>query len=203
MATATSHPPPPADPPEYTFTVEQYHRMIDAKIIAEEDRVELIEGVLVPKLTRKPPHDSTLDCLEDALRALLPAQWRVRAQKAITLSNGEPEPDVAVVLGPARRYDDHHPTPEEVALVAEVADTSLDTDRGRKLVTYARAGIAVYWVVNLIDRRIEVYTDPATPRRRKPEYRTRTDYLPGQDVPVVVSGAETGAIPVNAILPPE
>ena len=102
---------PPSDPPEYTFTLDQYHRMIDAKIITEEDRVEFIEGVLVPKMTRKPPHDSCLDRLEDALRALLPARWRVRSQKAITLTDGEPEPDVAVVLGPASRYDDHHPGP--------------------------------------------------------------------------------------------
>jgi len=193
---------PPSDPPEYTFTLDQYHRMIDAKIITEEDRVEFIEGVLVPKMTRKPPHDSCLDRLEDALRALLPARWRVRSQKAITLTDGEPEPDVAVVLGPASRYDDHHPGPAEIALVAEVADSSLDLDRGRKLRTYARHGIAVYWVVNLIDRQVEVYTDPETPRRGKPHYRTRTDYGPDQQVPVVIAGEAVGAVAVGSILPP-
>lgn len=197
-----AQPTPPSDPPEYTFTVEQYHRMIDAKILTEEDRIEFVEGVLVPKMTRKPPHDSTLDCLEDAIRALLPAQWRLRSQKAIALSNGEPEPDVAVVRGPARRYDDHHPTPAEIALVAEVADSSLDIDRGRKLTTYARHGLAVYWVVNLIDRRVEVYTDPETPRRGKPRYRTRTDYLPDQALPVVIASKTVGSIAVSAVLPP-
>jgi Uma2 family endonuclease len=193
-------PPPPADP-EYTFTVEQYHRMIEAGILSEDAPVELIDGVLVPKMTRKPPHDSTLDRFEDVLRALLPPDWRLRAQKAIALRGGEPEPDVAVVLGPASRYDDHHPTPAEIALLGEVADASLGTDRGRKYRAYARAGIPVYWIVNLIDAQIEVYSDPESPPGANPRYQTHADYRPGQSVPVVVAGTTVGSVPVDSVLP--
>ena len=114
-------------------------------------------------MSRNPPHDSTLDRLEDLIRALLPAGWRLRGQKGVALATGQPEPDVAVVLGPAARYDDHHPGPGEIALVAEVSETTLPVDRGPKMRAYSRAGIPVYWIVNLVDRQVEVYTDPVTP----------------------------------------
>jgi Uma2 family endonuclease len=86
-------------------------------------------------------------------------------------------------------------------MVGEVADTSLPTDRTIKLRAYARAGIPIYWVVNLVDRQVEVYTDPFTPPTGDPHYRTRTDYGPGQSVPLVVAGATVGSIPVDAVLP--
>lgn len=188
-------------PELYPFTVDQYRRMIAAGIVTADEGVELIEGEIIPKMSRNPPHDSTLDKLEDLIRALLPSGWRLRGQKAITLATGEPEPDVAVVLGPASRYDAHHPGPDEVALVAEVADTSLAIDRDIKLRAYARAGISLYWIVNLEDRQIEVYADPISPRNADPRYRTRTDYKPGQDVPLVVAGTQVGVVPVDAVLP--
>jgi Uma2 family endonuclease len=87
-------------------------------------------------------------------------------------------------------------------LIAEVSDTSVALDRGRKLRTYARHGIAVYWIVNLIERQVEVYTEPLNPRRGAPVYQTRTDYRPGQKVPVHVAGVVIGSIAVNAVLPP-
>lgn len=192
---------PTPDPTAYRLTVEQYHRMIDLNILSDDDRVELIEGLLVRKMTRKPPHDSTLDRLEDAIRAFIPAGWRLRSQKAVTLTDGEPEPDVAVVIGPVSRYDDHHPGPDEIAVVAEVADTSVGTDRGRKLRSYARAGIPVYWIVNLVDRQVEVYTDPVSPPGIDPHYRTIAMYVPGQGVPLTIAGAPVGVVPVDAVLP--
>lgn len=194
--------PPPTGQPEYVFTLEQYHRMIDANIITEEDRVEFIEGVLVPKMTKKPPHESTSDRLEDALRDLLPKHLRLRVQKVTALANGEPEPDVSVVLGPKNRYDNHHPTPEEILLVGEVSESSLGIDRGKKYRSYAAAGIPVYWIVNLIDRQVEVYTSPKSPRKGTPFYSSRIDYKPGQDFPVVIEGATLGSISVDVLLPP-
>lgn len=193
---------PPAFP-VHRLSVEQYHRMIAENILNETDDLELIEGLLVPKMTREPPHDATLDRLEDQIRGLLPGGcgWRLRGQKAITLSDSEPEPDVAVVVAPAHRYYDHHPEPSEIALIAEVSESSLQLDRTAKLRTYAKNGIAVYWIVNLEDGQVEVYTDPVSPPNADPRYRTRTDYRPGQDVPLVVAGTQFGAIPVDAILP--
>jgi hypothetical protein len=169
----------------YHFTVDQYHQMIAAGILTEDDGVELIEGEIVPKMARNPPHDSTLDKLED--------------QKAITLATGEPEPDVAVVLNPAGRYDDHHPNPGEIAMVAEVADRSITIDQSIKLRAYARAKLPIYWIVNLVDRRVEVYTQPRG--GKNPTYRSRTDYAPGESVPVIIAGTPVGSVPVDAILP--
>src|SRR4051794_25827791 len=103
--------PPASGLSYYQLTVDQYHRMIDAGVFRSEDRVELLEGWLVKKVTRNPPHESAISLTEGELLSLLPATCFARIQGSITLSDSEPEPDLAVVLGPRRRYDDHHPRP--------------------------------------------------------------------------------------------
>src|SRR4051812_8247313 len=90
--------------PVRRFTVAEYHQMIDANILREDDKVELLHGWIVPKMTRKPIHDAVLGIIDDAIRALLPKQWKVRVQSAITTADSEPEPDLAVVRGPLNRY---------------------------------------------------------------------------------------------------
>lgn len=212
MTTAAIAPPPAATPHApapssgrrgrlHRLSVAQYHTMIDAGILKPGAKVELVEGLLLRKpMTRKPIHDATIDLLGDRLRGLIPAAWIVRDQKALTLVRGEPEPDLAVVLGPYGRYLDHHPAPAEIGFVVEVSDTTLHTDRGLKLRNYARAGIPVYWVVNLVAGEVEVYADPHAPAKRRPKYRSMTAYLPGQAVPVILGGAVAGAIPVSDII---
>src|SRR5262249_62207670 len=79
------------------FSVAEYHKLIDLGILTEDDNLELLEGYLVHKMTRKPPHDGTLDLIRETLR--LPAGWMLRMQEAVTLSDSEPEPDGAVVRG--------------------------------------------------------------------------------------------------------
>ena len=109
----------------------------------------------------------------------------------------EPEPDVAIVRGSDADYRHRVPTPADVALLVEVSDSTLDQDRGKKLEAYARAGIPVYWIVNLVDRQVEVYTRPVKAGR----YRSRKDYKPGQQVPVVIAGQQLAPIAVDDILP--
>lgn len=185
----------------HRLSVAQYHAMIDAGILKPGAKVELVEGLLLRKpMTRKPPHESTMDLAEHHLRALLPAGWFIRSQRAVTLPSGEPEPDIAVVLGPVDRYADHHPHPGEIGLVVEVADTSVRVDRGPKLRDYARAGIPAYWVVNLKSGEVEVYADPHTPARNRPKYRTSVTFAAGQSIPVVLAGGVVGSIPVSDIL---
>jgi len=92
-----------------------------------------------------------------------------------------------------------HPRPRETELIAEVADTSLERDRGVKLKIYAVGRIPVYWIVNLINRQLEVYTEPR--HRKYPMYRRRTTYLPSDKVPVVIGGKELGRIAVKELLP--
>jgi Uma2 family endonuclease len=182
------------------FTVAEYHKLIDLGILTEDDNLELLEGYLVHKMTRKPPHDGTLDLIRETLRPLLPAGWMLRIQAAITLSDSEPEPDGAIVRGNARSYLARHPGPADVGLVAEVADSTLSADRIDKCRIYARAGIACYWIVNLNDRQIEVYTAPSGPTP-SPGYGQRVDYRVGDQVPLVLDGATAAAIPVQDLLP--
>jgi Uma2 family endonuclease len=200
MSTLTPHaqgliPPFPIRP----FTVAEYHRMIALGIFTEDDPVELLEGWITPKMPRNPPHDGTLDRAEDALACRLPDGWRVRSQKAITLADSEPEPDIAVVPGPAARFLQQHPGPADLALLVEVSDTTLLHDRNDKGRIYARAGIGVYWIVNLVDVRIEVYSDPTGPCPA-PAYRQRRDYGLTDAVPLSIGGHSVGPVLVAEIL---
>jgi hypothetical protein len=134
--------------------------MIEAGVFTAADRVELLEGWVVPKMTHNPPHDGTVWLLQTAFLAHLPAEWLLRVQSAITTRDSEPEPDVVVARGPGSRYFRAHPHPADITLVVEVADATLLEDRTDKGRLYARARIPVYWVANLPEKKIEVYTLP-------------------------------------------
>src|SRR5687768_2163868 len=97
---------PPLIPPfpVRRFTVDEYHQMIDAGVLGEDDDVELLQGWIVPKMSRKPAHDSVLDNTRELIEGKILPPWRVRSQCAITTPDSEPEPDIALVRGPARRY---------------------------------------------------------------------------------------------------
>jgi Uma2 family endonuclease len=185
--------------PMHRFTVEQYHRMIDAGVLTEDDRVELLEGWIVEKMPHTPPHDGTILAAQTELLKVIPASHVLRIQSAITLADSEPEPDLAVAQGPLRRYFEEHPGPRDLALVVEVAAATLDQDRGIKQRIYARARIPVYWIVNLLDGLVEVYTNPRA--GKSPAYRQRQD-LGGKDtVSLVIDGKEVARIPVRDLLP--
>ena len=190
-------PPPPE--PMRRFTVDEYHRMLHTGILTEDDPVELLEGWIVAKMTRNPAHDTALALVHAALSAALPAGWICRGQSAVTTNDSEPEPDVAVVRGPIRRYATSHPRPDDAALVVEVADSTLARDRTLKARLYARAAVPIYWIVNIPDRQIEVYTDP-TGASAEPAYRQRRDFADG-GVPLVIEGRVVADIPAAELLP--
>jgi hypothetical protein len=182
------------------FTVAEYHAMLAAGILKSGDPVELIDGFLVRKMSRNPSHDSAIDLFRLALAPLLPVRCMLRSQQAVTLLDSEPEPDFAVVVGGPRTFTGRHPQPADVLLVAEVADTTLATDRTIKLTAYAKNRLPVYWIVNVADMQVEVYADPQ-PAVSPPTYATRTDYRSGQVVPLVLDGQQVGTIPVADLLP--
>lgn len=186
--------------PMRRFSVDEYHRMIEAAILDENDRVELLEGWIVAKMAHNPPHDSMIDLAYGALEAFLPAGWYIRTQSAITTDDSEPEPDLAVVLGPRGRYGNRHPGPADVAFVVEVSDSTLSQDRTFKGPLYARAGIVRYWIINIPDARVEVCTDPSGPDPA-PAYRQRRDYGLNEAVPVLVAGQEIGHVAVRELFP--
>jgi hypothetical protein len=182
----------------YRFTADQCLRMSAAGIVSADEAFTLAEEGVIPDLPRSPAHDSAIDRLDDAIRPLVPPGWRIRIRSAVRLPGGEPEPDVALVMGPAGRYDAHHPRPDEIAVVIEVADTTLPYDRTLKMRAYAQAQIPVYWIVNLEERQIEVYASPATAALT---YASTAVYRPGDQVPFVVRGAQVGTIAVTDVLP--
>jgi Putative restriction endonuclease len=206
ITATTSAPPSPgvAVPPPLPvrrFTVDEYHRMIAAGILGEDDNVELLEGWIVPKMPRTPPHDGMISIIMlDVLTPRLPADYHCRGRSAVTTTDSEPEPDIAVVRGPKRVFLARHPGPADMRLVVEVADSSLERDRSHKSRIYASANIPVYWIVNLVDVQVEVYTDPTGPDPA-PAYRTRRIYRPGDPVPFVLDGRDLGPIPAQDLLP--
>jgi Uma2 family endonuclease len=198
MATTDFETLPEPSQPVFRLSVDQYHAMIREGIITEDDPVELLEGVLVLKMGKNPNHPLAVRLLTTVMDRVLPSGFHFKAQEPITLSDGEPEPDGAVVRGGPRDYADRHPGPADVALVIEVADTSLDRDRGVKLRSYARAGIAEYWIVNLVDGIVEVYGRPGM-KGRTPGYAEPVIKHSGEELSLSVAGAR--AIAVDEILP--
>jgi Uma2 family endonuclease len=204
-ATSLASPKPETDPEYVTLTiwrlsVAAYHSMIEHGILGSDDPVELLEGLLVTKLQKTLKHRFTKGELHDALRPMIPQDCFLGSQDAVTTDDSEPEPDISLVRGARRQFARSHPTAENVVLVGEVADVSLDRDRGIKKRIYARAGIAVYWIVNLVDSIIEVYTLPSGPTEI-PDYGNRQDFGIADAVPVILDGVEVGRIAVKDVLP--
>ncbi len=181
------------------FTVDEYHQMIRAGILIDGEPIELLEGFMVRKMSHGLRHDSGMDRIEGLLPALLPTGWFVRCQRAVTLTDSEPEPDYAIVRGPRTRYGASHPTPPDIGLIIEFADSSLRIDRVGKARIYARAGVPVYWVVNVPDRKIEVFTKPSGPGDA-PAYGQHDEYPVGTAVPVVLDGSTVGTIAVADVM---
>jgi Uma2 family endonuclease len=182
----------------WQMTVSEYHRLIKLGFFTPDDRVELLDGYLVRKMPQDDPHAVLVNILPDEFMKVIPEEWIVRAQLPVTLIRSEPEPDAVICPGPKRRYRAGHPTAKDIPLIVEVADTTVRRDRTIKLAIYARNRIPVYWIINLIDNQIEVYTEPKA--GRNPTYRVRKDYPAGSKVPVVLHGKHLGDLDVDLLL---
>jgi Uma2 family endonuclease len=143
------------------WTRVEYDRLIDLGIFRPGEHLELLGGHLIVSEPQGTLHAVAVGLVEDALRACFGSGWAVRVQMPIALDDeSEPEPDLAVVPGTHRDYEAAHPA--RPPLLVEVAESSLTADRGTKAALYARAGIADYWILNLVDRVLEVCRDPTT-----------------------------------------
>ena len=187
----------PALPTLYRLSIAQYEAMVASGVFTKRDRLHLINGFLVAKMTEYPPHAAACEGVRQAIRPLLPPGWHVRSDKPLKIPNciSVPEPDVVVARGTWRDYNQRHPEPSQAPLVVEVSSSSLLEDRRMALV-YGRGGVAVYWIVNLIDRQVEVHTDPGPDG-----YRTVQVFSSDQAVPLFLEGTELGRITVTDILP--
>jgi Uma2 family endonuclease len=126
--------------------------------------------------------------------------WCLRVQSAITLITSEPEPDLAIVRGHKRTYLSQHPSAKDIGLIVEVSDSTLDSDRDDKIPIYARDSIPTYWIVNLVDRQVEVHENPSG-SVAVPTYGTCRTFKPGNSVPVVLDGVAVGGVLVDELLP--
>ena len=178
------------------MTIDRYEQLVKSGVL-DDLKVELIQGLLVRKTPKNRSHSIATGRLFRLLDGLLPPGWHTETEQPVRIPDfDEPEPDVAVVSGALEDHPDP-PGPGDLALLAEVADSSLDRDQDEKQNAYARGGIPYYWIVNLIDRQVEVYTNP-----RGGRYQDSHIHPAGSEIPVVIAGAEIGRIAVDAILPP-
>lgn len=182
------------------LSVDQYLEMVAKGIIQEDDPVELLEGWVVPKMTKNPDHWICVTLIRDALTRMSIAGFFVHSQDPVRTEDSVPEPDIALVRGKPRDYRSGNPKPENLALVVEVADTSLRRDRTTKRRIYARAEVPVYWIVNLKDREIEVYAEPTGPGK-SPTYKATQQVGPDGEIAVVIDGREVGRLKVKDLLP--
>lgn len=144
-----------------SWTREEYDRLADLGILQPDERLELVDGQIVQKMTHKPPHAIALTLVQGWLGEVIRAGMHVRAQLPIALSDvSEPEPDLAVVRGRVRDYAKIHPEPKDVFLIIEISDSSLQRDRSMKAPLYAKAGIPELWILDLTARRLEIHREP-------------------------------------------
>jgi Uma2 family endonuclease len=184
--------------PLYRMTVEEYEAMVASGAFRGRRHVHLINGFLVEKMTQTPPHTIASNLCRDELNRVKPPGWHIRSAQPIRLPGqaSEPEPDHCVARGAVRDYLGGHPGPADIALAVEISDSSLATDRDYAAHLYGPAGIPVCWIVNLIDRQVEVYTGPGPAG-----YASRVDFRPGQALPVEIGGRPVGAIAVDDLMP--
>ena len=177
------------------FIIEEYYAMAEAGILAPDERVELIDGEIIPMSPIGDRHAYSVDELNELFITRLRGRARVRSQNPIRLgSRFEIQPDVAILRQREDGYSSGHPGPEDVLLIIEVSDTTLDYDRNVKLPMYARFGIPETWIANIRDRQAEVYAQPSNG-----EYQRSR--VAGIDETLTLPGLEDVSLPVNRMFP--
>lgn len=181
------------EPRTYRWSREEFHQMADLGWFLEK-RVELIDGEIIEMPVAKGPHVISLHLATKVLEAAFGPGHFVRSQSALNLGpDSEPEPDLAVVVGQPRDYVEH---PTTALLVVEISDTTLSYDRNRKASLYARSNLADYWIVNLVDKRLEVHRRPVadTAQPHGFRYSDVTVHSPGDAVSPLAAPAARVAV---------
>ncbi len=180
----------------YRMTLEKYESLIDLGFFSKRDDVHLINGYLVNRMPESPLHGAVCEVIRLAIEAILLATWHTRSEKGLRIPAqvSMPRPDLVIVRGAPRDYLARYPEPADAALVVEVSYTSPDEDRAMADI-YGAGGIPAYWIVNLVDGQVEVYSDPGPDG-----YRTHEVLAPGHLLHMVVDGVEIGEIAVADIL---
>ncbi|MEZ2233819.1 Uma2 family endonuclease [Microcoleus sp.] len=183
------------------FSIAEYHRLGELGFFAPDERVELIRGELIKMAAKGRLHSFCNSLLVEELIILLTRRARVRVQDPIILSttDSEPEPDVVIARNRSDNYLDSHPEPADILLVIEVSDSSLKYDQITKLSLYAEAGISNYWIFNLVDNQLEMYSEPYQKRQGDFNYRSQNIVL--QNETVVIPGFPDLSLDLSLVFP--
>lgn len=206
MATDTQTLPAPASDPlfenRHSITVDEYFQIIESGALGSEPRTELIDGVIVDKMTKNSPHIIATDLVQYLFIRLVPAGYFFTMGNPVVIEvlNSVPEPDAMVVRGGPRDIRGRGRTPAVTALAVEVADTSYALDRTRKSKLYAAAGIPVFWLLDLNRRRLEIFSNP-TGQGDQARYDKVETFEESDEAPLVLDGQEAARFRVSEILP--
>ncbi|MEH2357816.1 Uma2 family endonuclease [Nostoc sp.] len=191
------------------FAIAEYHQLIELGFLTEGDRIELIREELIQMTAKGTPHTVCSSILCRQLDRLLGDVWRqaasrlravIRGQDPITLPNqSEPEPDVVIAKGRDEDYLAHHPYPEDILLVIEISDKTIDYDQTIKLSLYAEAGICHYWIVNLPARQLERHSQPYQNAQNKFSYLSKQISLSNQSA--AIPGFEDALLDLSRLFP--
>jgi Uma2 family endonuclease len=148
-------------PAKHRFSVKEYYRMAETGVLRPDARVELLDGEIIDMSPIGPFHGSITKFLNQFFSAAAQGRWIVSVQDPAQLDDySEPEPDLMLLKPSADFYGERHPQPQDIFLLVEISDSSLERDQEEKLPAYARSGIAEVWIVNLNEQTIEIYREP-------------------------------------------
>lgn len=183
------------------FSIAEYHRLGELEFFAPDERVELIRGEIIKMAAKGRFHSVCNSLLVEELIILLTRRARVRVQEPIILSttDSEPEPDVVIARNRSDNYLSSHPEPADILLVIEVSDSTLKYDQKTKLSLYAEAGIANYWIFNLVDTQLEIHSEPYQKRQGDFNYRSQRVVLPNEAV--VIPGFPDLSLDLSLVFP--
>jgi len=185
----------PAWPIHHRFTVDDYDRMGELGFIPE--KTELIRGEVIDKMPQGDNHSLSIDLLTRILIGLIPPPTCVRCQSPVIMADSMPEPDFSIST-PTSSRGGKRPATADIYVLIEVSDSTLAGDRTTKLKLYAENNIPEYWIVNLPDDCVEVYTRPVAAEQR---YDSRVVYGRAQSVPLAIAGLASVALAVDSLLP--
>lgn len=177
----------------FHWTIEQYHRLAEANILTDDDKTELLDGQIIYMSPIEKLHAAAVRRLDKLLQKTVGDAFLISTQNPISIffNDSEPQPDLVLLKPKADFYASNHPAPDDIYLVIEVADSTLDKDRALKIPIYAKAGIQECWLINLIDQNIEVYTEPSPKGYRNMQIRQEGEWI---------ESAVTGRILVDQVL---
>jgi Uma2 family endonuclease len=181
----------------FRWTLDRYHQAIELGVLTELDKVELLFGQIIAKMPVGEPHADVLSDIADFFYERLGTKYKFRSQSPVTLPNdSEPEPDFAVVV--RRKYNPTtgHPKPEDILLLIEVSDSTLQYDRTQKAEAYALANVKEYWIINIPERQVEIHLKPS---QEKGLYRSLSVYEAGTQF----TSSFCGEVEVDKVLPEE